>query len=136
MKNQDRWGDRLLRQDSISAICSVIGTDSSGTPVTRALQPIRTSQLTFRAKPPKTGRHVFLTSTATERNTTRFRITMPSIVPNVYDDAQSLMTRYSQNVTCICKKVLSVDHTLLECPITTELFQKDGYDFNGCNNRL
>ena len=25
-------------------------------------------------------------------------------------------------------------HTLLECPITTELFQKNGYDFNACNN--
>ena len=25
-------------------------------------------------------------------------------------------------------------HILLECPITTELFQKKGYDFNGCNN--
>ena len=23
---------------------------------------------------------------------------------------------------------------LLECPITTELFQNNGYDFNACNN--
>ena len=33
-------------------------------------------------------------------------------------------TKYSQNVTCVCKNILSVKHTLLECPITTELFQK------------
>ena len=25
-------------------------------------------------------------------------------------------------------------YILLECPITTELFQKNGYDFNACNN--
>ena len=38
--------------------------------------------------------------------------------------------KYSQNVTYICKNVLSVNHVLLECPITTELFQKNGYDVN------
>ena len=30
--------------------------------------------------------------------------------------------------------ILSVKHILLECPITTELFQKNGYDFNACNS--
>ena len=30
--------------------------------------------------------------------------------------------------------LLSVKHILLECPITTELFQKNGYDFYACNN--
>ena len=34
----------------------------------------------------------------------------------------------------ICKNILSVKHILLECPITTDLFQKNGYDFNDCNN--
>ena len=43
-------------------------------------------------------------------------------------------TKYSQNVTCVCKNILSVKHILLECPTTTELFQKNGYDFNACNN--
>ena len=43
-------------------------------------------------------------------------------------------TKYSQNVTCVCKNILSIKHILLECPITTELFQKNGYDFNACNN--
>ena len=28
-------------------------------------------------------------------------------------------TKYSQDVTCTCKNVLSVNHTLLKCPITT-----------------
>ena len=41
--------------------------------------------------------------------------------------------KYSQNVTCICKNTLSVNHILLECPITTELFHKNAYDFNACN---
>ena len=43
-------------------------------------------------------------------------------------------TKYSQTVTCVCKNILSVKHTLLECPFTTELFQKNGYDLNACNN--
>ena len=43
-------------------------------------------------------------------------------------------TKYSQNVTCICEKILSVKHILLECPITTELFQKNGFDLNAYNN--
>ena len=43
-------------------------------------------------------------------------------------------TIYSQNVTCVCKNILSVKHILLECPITTELFQKNGYVFNTCDN--
>ena len=30
--------------------------------------------------------------------------------------------------------VLPVKHILLECPITTELFQKNGYDLNAYNN--
>ena len=43
-------------------------------------------------------------------------------------------TKYSQNVTGVCKNILSVKHILLECPVTTELFKKYGYDFNACNN--
>ena len=43
-------------------------------------------------------------------------------------------TKYSQNVTCVCKNILSVKYILLECPITTELFQKNGYDLNVYNN--
>ena len=43
-------------------------------------------------------------------------------------------TKYSQNVTCVCKNILCVKHILLECPITTELFQKNGYDLNAYNN--
>ena len=43
-------------------------------------------------------------------------------------------TEYSQNVTCICKNILSVKHILLECPITTELFQKNKYDLNAYDN--
>ena len=43
-------------------------------------------------------------------------------------------TKYSQNVTCVCKNILSVKHILLECPITTELFQKNGYDLHAYNN--
>ena len=35
---------------------------------------------------------------------------------------------------CVCKNILSVKHILIECPITTELFQKNGYNFNACNN--
>ena len=41
---------------------------------------------------------------------------------------------YSQNVTCVCKNIQSVKHIPLECLITTELFQKNGHDFNACNN--
>ena len=37
-------------------------------------------------------------------------------------------TKYSQNVTCVCKNILSVKHILFESPATTELFQKYGYD--------
>ena len=43
-------------------------------------------------------------------------------------------TKYSQNVTCVCKNILSAKHILLECPFTTELFQKNGYDLNVYNN--
>ena len=43
-------------------------------------------------------------------------------------------TKYSQNVTCVCKNILYVKDILLECPITTELFQKSGYDINAYNN--
>ena len=32
------------------------------------------------------------------------------------------------------KKIVSVKHILLECHIATELFQKNGYDFNAGNN--
>ena len=31
-------------------------------------------------------------------------------------------------------KILSVKHILLECPFTTELLQKNGYDLNVYNN--
>ena len=37
-------------------------------------------------------------------------------------------------MTYVCKNTLSVKHILLECPITTGIFQKKGYDFNACNN--
>ena len=33
-------------------------------------------------------------------------------------------TKYSQKVTCVCENILSVKHILLECPVTTGLFQK------------
>ena len=42
--------------------------------------------------------------------------------------------KYSQNVTCVCKNILSIKHILLECSNTTGLFQKNGYDFNPCKN--
>ena len=31
-------------------------------------------------------------------------------------------------MTCVCKNILSVKHILLECPITTELFQINAYN--------
>ena len=37
-------------------------------------------------------------------------------------------------MTCVCKNILSVKHILLESPITTELFQKNGYDLHAYNN--
>ena len=37
-------------------------------------------------------------------------------------------------MTCVFKNILSVKHILLECVITIDLFQKNGYDFNDCNN--
>ena len=40
----------------------------------------------------------------------------------------------SQDVTCVCKNILSVKRILLGCPFTTELFQKNGYDLNAYNN--
>ena len=43
-------------------------------------------------------------------------------------------TKYSRNVTYVCKNILSVKHISIECPITTELFQKNGYDLNVYNN--
>ena len=45
-------------------------------------------------------------------------------------------TKYSQNVTCVCKNILSVKHTLLECPITTVISGKNGYDLNAYNNAV
>ena len=46
------------------------------------------------------------------------------------------MEHYSQNVTCVCKNILSVivKRIMRECPITTELFQKNWYDLNAYNN--
>ena len=37
-------------------------------------------------------------------------------------------------MTCVCKNILSVKRIPLECPITTELFQKNGYDLNAYYN--
>ena len=37
-------------------------------------------------------------------------------------------------MTRFVKNNVSVKQTLLECSITAELFQKNGYDFNACNN--
>ena len=37
-------------------------------------------------------------------------------------------------MTCACKNILSVKRTRHECPITTELIQKNVYEFNACNN--
>ena len=37
-------------------------------------------------------------------------------------------------MTCVCKNILSVKDILLECPNTTKLFQKNGYDLNAYNN--
>ena len=46
----------------------------------------------------------------------------------------SWSTKYSQNVTYVCKNILSVKHLLPECPITTEVFLKNGSDLNDYNN--
>ena len=35
-------------------------------------------------------------------------------------------------MTCICNNAISVNHILAECPTTTEIFQKNGCDFNAC----
>ena len=40
---------------------------------------------------------------------------------------------WKQKKTAICKNALSVSHILLECPITTQLVRKNGYDFNACD---
>ena len=37
-------------------------------------------------------------------------------------------------MTCVCKNILSVKHILLECPVTTGLIQKNGYDLIAYNN--
>ena len=37
-------------------------------------------------------------------------------------------------MTCVGKNILSVKHIPLECPITAELFQKNGYDLNAYYN--
>ena len=39
-------------------------------------------------------------------------------------------------LTCVCKTILSVKHTLLECSVTTVIKNKNknGYDINACNN--
>ena len=37
-------------------------------------------------------------------------------------------------MTCVCKNVLSFNRIQHDCPITPELFQKNWYDFNACNN--
>ena len=44
-------------------------------------------------------------------------------------------TKFSKRVTQpICTNPISVYHILLECPITTALLKKDGYDFTSCNS--
>ena len=53
-------------------------------------------------------------------------ISHPKDVSNDYF-SNSWNTKYSKNI-------LSVKQILLECPITIELFQKNGYDFNDCSN--
>lgn len=42
---------------------------------------------------------------------------------------KSWNSKYTQNVTNICMKPLSVSHMLFDCPVTTELFLEDGQDF-------
>ena len=37
-------------------------------------------------------------------------------------------------MTCVCKNIPSVKYILLGCPVTTDLFQKNIYDFNDCDN--
>ena len=37
-------------------------------------------------------------------------------------------------MTCVCKNILCIKRILLECPSTTELVQKNGYDLNAYNN--
>ena len=37
-------------------------------------------------------------------------------------------------MTCVCKNILYIKRILLECPSTTELVQKNGYDLNAYNN--
>ena len=43
-----------------------------------------------------------------------------------------------ESVSCVscsfCTTPRSVNDILLECPVTTELFLTDGYDFTACNN--
>ena len=39
-----------------------------------------------------------------------------------------LNTKYSQNVACVCKNILSVKQMLLDCPTITELFQQKKMD--------
>ena len=45
-----------------------------------------------------------------------------------------ISTAHTYKKKCVCKNILSVKHILLECPITTELFQKNGYDLHAYNN--
>ena len=47
---------------------------------------------------------------------------------NIQVSLNSWNTKYSQNVTCVYKNILSIKHILFESPATTELFQKYGYD--------
>ena len=42
--------------------------------------------------------------------------------------------KYSQNVTGICTNPVSVNYILFQCPVTIELFRKDGYDFTAYDN--
>ena len=42
-----------------------------------------------------------------------------------------LTCKYSQNMTCICKIILSVKHMNVLLP---QFFQKSGYNSNACNN--
>ena len=63
-------------------------------------------------------------------------------VPNMSSDIQGHEALHHHRHDCllcpyyvsVCKNILSVKHILLECPIATELFQKNGYDLNAYNN--
>ena len=68
------------------------------------------------------------------KETEKCKIAIPSLIDKL--SLNSWNIKYSQNMTCICRNVLSVNHILPECPITTELFQKNGYDVNATKKEI